>query len=151
MLNVDEASCKSDKLYLCTVRALLLPAGTILFAVFYCGQYSREGTIQERVLLGKFIVNPLIQLKKTAKKCTFQVENTRIPLIAGTIQERVLLKPAPLQVRVQFESGHNSRAGSNHASTVRRQIVRIVRVGGNSILIKNIFMILESDSHEFQL
>ena len=37
-----------------TVRALLVPADTIFFAVFYCGYYSREGTIQERVLIQIF-------------------------------------------------------------------------------------------------
>ena len=39
---------------------------------------------------------------------------------AGSIQERVLFHPGTLKVRVQFESGCNSRAGTNNARTVHQ-------------------------------
>ena len=58
-------------------------------------------------------------------------EIQQIVLNAGTIQERLLFHLGTLEVRVQFESGYYSRAGTNHACTVyylKWKIYKLVRL-----------------------
>ena len=50
MVNSSDQN-KTDIIIICTVRALLVTAGTIFSWGFQCGHYSREGTIRERLLL----------------------------------------------------------------------------------------------------
>ena len=56
-------------------------------------------------------------------------------LNAGTIQERLLFHLGILGVRVQFESGYYSRAGTNNARTVCISMCQLVSVSVTSDLL----------------